>query len=230
MRLPDISRRGFVAGACGVVGLFALGGADAALGPSDSLLRPPGGQDAARLASLCARCDKCRQSCPRQVIESCGIEAGLSSLRTPVLSFDVKIVRSYKRPDGVERDEVRADPYAAMLQASGSGFCDFCMKCVQACPTGALCDFDPENEKLGVAVVDSSICLAFENSGGCRKCVDYCPFGAIELNDERRPVVDASKCNGCGICENVCPTSSYRSFSGTHARGVNVEAEVTRPL
>lgn len=225
MKPLSVSRRGFVAGACGVIGMAAIGGAGAAFGCDQSLLRPPGGQNAVRLASLCVRCDRCRQACPRKVIESCGIEGGLASLRTPVLSFDVKLAQSYRRPDGVDQNAVVADPYKAMLSAGGMGFCDFCMKCVEACPAGALEEFDPTSEKLGEAVVEPSMCLAFENSGGCRKCVDYCPFGAISLDDERRPVVDTSKCNGCGICENVCPTSSYRSFSAASGRGINVRAE-----
>jgi formate hydrogenlyase subunit 6/NADH:ubiquinone oxidoreductase subunit I len=41
-------------------------------------------------------------------------------------------------------------------------------------------------------------------------CEEQCPYGAIHLvRDEQPdvgvPVVDASKCNGCGWCEDRCP-------------------------
>ena len=220
----NLTRRELVAGACGFAGLFALGGASAAIGSDEGLLRPPGGQDSARLLALCIRCDKCRRVCERHVIESAGIESGLAVMRTPVMTFDVKLARSYRRAEGMVQADVLANPYASILEAGGIGFCDFCMKCVEACPTGALAAFDPHEERLGIAEVDVTRCLAFENSGGCRKCADYCPFGAIELDDERRPTVDAAYCNGCGICENICPTSSYRSFSGVNRRAINVVA------
>lgn len=224
MKPPEVTRRGFIAGACGVAGLAALGGAGVAFAADPSLIRPPGGQDVVRLASLCIRCDRCRQACPREAIQSTGIEGGIAGLRTPSMAFDAKIARSYRRPDEYEQSGVLANPYEAMLNASGFGFCDFCMKCVDACPTGALADFDPRAQRLGVARINERSCLAFENAGGCTKCVEYCPFGAISLDADRRPVVDESACNGCGICENVCPSSTYRSFSEGSRRGINIEA------
>lgn len=221
------SRRGFVLGACGLVGLVALGGAGAAWAGDDAaLVRPPGGQDADALRGLCIRCDRCRQSCPREVIQSTGIEQGLGNMRTPSLTFDAKIAWSYRRPTGVDQEQIVQQPFAAVLQAGGVGFCDFCMKCVEACPTGALGNFDPHVDKLGCARVNPENCLAFEKTGGCRKCVDYCPFQAISLNAEDEPVVDESLCNGCGICENVCPTSSYRHYNNNGLRGISVLAEV----
>ena len=225
MKQRSVSRRNFVAGACAGAGLIALGGIGFSLGSGEDLLRPPGGQDALRLESLCIRCDRCRQACPRSAIRSCGIEDGLTSLRTPALSFKVKIAKAYRRAGGQTQEDVLANPYPALLDAQGIGYCDFCMECVKVCPTGALADFDPTSQRIGVAVVDAQRCLAFANSGGCRKCTDYCAFDAIYLDDQRRPVVDASRCNGCGICENVCPTDSYRSFSGKSLRGINVFSE-----
>ena len=76
------------------------------------------------------------------------------------------------------------------------GYCDFCGKCQTACPTGE----------------------------GCVECEKACPYEAIALDDVGHPVIDAAKCNGCGVCENVCPALVYRSFAGGSRRGVVVVA------
>ena len=100
------------------------------------------------------------------------------------------------------------------------GICDFCRKCVDVCPTGALQDFDMSTVKIGVAEIQPDTCLAYD-SRGCRMCVDACPYGAISLQGSR-PVVDREKCNGCGVCENVCPALVLHGFSGKRTRGVKV--------
>ena len=105
------------------------------------------------------------------------------------------------------------------------GICDFCDKCANVCPTGAiLSGFDETTQKIGLAVLDADECLAL-NGGGCRRCVDSCPYEALEWTGSA-PRVIADACNGCGICENVCPSGSLRSFSGSRAlRGINVVVE-----
>ena len=99
---------------------------------------------------------------------------------------------------------------------------DFCGKCQTACPTGALGSFDPQRDKLGVAVVQKDRCIAYFE--GCVECEKACPYEAIALDDVGHPVIDAAKCNGCGVCENVCPALVYRSFAGGSRRGVVVVA------
>lgn len=51
---------------------------------------------------------------------------------------------------------------------------------------------------------------------GCRfgclgfgTCADVCPFNAIQMNQNRLPVVDADRCTGCGKCVEVCPRSLF---------------------
>lgn len=213
-----LSRRDFIAGSAGAVVMLGLGGA-AVLTPTDSqILRPPGGQDEDRFIGTCIRCDRCRSSCPRNAIEVTGIEAGLINMRTARLDY-----RSGRITSGFEALHSYEDPYEGLLAAEGGGFCDFCGLCIKNCPTGSLQDFDPETQWIGEAVVVPDLCIAFEKIGGCRKCVDYCPFGAIVLDELKCPVVLPEKCNGCGVCENICPTSSFRTLNGLSERGINVK-------
>ncbi|MDE6278254.1 MAG: RnfABCDGE type electron transport complex subunit B [Muribaculaceae bacterium] len=45
---------------------------------------------------------------------------------------------------------------------------------------------------------------------GCGDCVAVCRFGALRMDPETGlPVVDASKCTGCGMCAKECPRSLF---------------------
>jgi len=47
--------------------------------------------------------------------------------------------------------------------------------------------------------------IAPENCNGCRQCMKVCQFGAISHSGaEKRSVVDARRCYGCGICRAAC--------------------------
>ena len=102
------------------------------------------------------------------------------------------------------------------------GICDFCGKCIGVCPTAALEPFDKDCERLGVAVVQRDQCLAW-GASSCRVCIDACPYQAIEAGENGAPAVLVDRCNGCGVCEFVCPSGTYRSYSGTGLRGINVQ-------
>ncbi|WP_371371912.1 4Fe-4S dicluster domain-containing protein [Sporomusa aerivorans] len=101
------------------------------------------------------------------------------------------------------------------------GYCNFCNKCVEICPTQALKPFDGKTVKIGLATVKENICIAWD-SGGCKVCRNACPYQAITLDGQNRPVVDPRKCNGCGICEKVCPALVMRSYVGGNIRGIVV--------
>lgn len=156
----------------------------------------------------------------------------------------------YLRPPGAQSEDdllsrcnrcqrcVQACPYSivqpiafsAAFMATGTpelvfktGFCDFCMKCVDECLTGALREGTPTYDNIGVAKVVSDACVAWDWAG-CTVCVDECPVeGAIVLDEHRRPVVDEDLCDGCGKCELECPAASLRAYNAaTLEKGIYV--------
>lgn len=84
--------------------------------------------------------------------------------------------------------------------------CDFCFRCIHACPHGVLV---PPGEgspvRLGVAVSCNDRCLA--QRGGCFSCLESCPEEAISIELGRGIRIDAEKCTGCGSCVAICPVS-----------------------
>lgn len=85
------------------------------------------------------------------------------------------------------------------------GRCMLCMSCGQVCPTGALAPIPMESARLGTALVDHSRCLAWSKGTHCLLCVEVCPTFALSIDPKGRPIVDESKCIGCGACEAGCP-------------------------
>jgi len=100
------------------------------------------------------------------------------------------------------------------------GYCDFCNKCVEVCPTQALEPFNKQTVKIGIATLTDT-CIAL-NYGGCTLCFESCEYKAISLDEQKRPIVDADKCNGCGVCEKICPALILRSYIGGKMRGIEV--------
>lgn len=101
------------------------------------------------------------------------------------------------------------------------GSCNFCNQCVAVCPTNALTPFDSKTVQIGLAIVQKTSCIAW-NARGCTVCMTACPYDAITLDGANHPVVDPAQCNGCGVCENVCPALVLRSYSGGNIRGIKV--------
>lgn len=195
---PSSSRRAVILGAAGIAAGFALGGIAMAFGSEKVFLRPPGGQNARLFSALCIRCDRCRSACHLNAIGIMDVEESLAFTRTPVMRFRL-------------------------------GYCDMCdgdFKCIAACPTGALGAFDPSVDHMGIAEVDTDVCLLYGRSARCdARCVSACDYDALLLSDTGRLSVDEDKCNGCGACEYVCVSKSYGSYGASGNRGVNVRVK-----
>lgn len=132
-------------------------------------------------------------------------------------------------------DLVQPRPLTVDFTATGTpellfkrGYCDFCMKCVEACPTGALSAVAPSAHDIGVAKVVSDACVAWD-WGGCTVCAERCPVeGAVTLDDRGRPHVDEELCDGCGLCEMVCPAPSLRAYDASTAeKGIYVVSRLS---
>ncbi len=99
-----------------------------------------------------------------------------------------------------------------------NGYCDFCKKCIDVCPTGALVSFAEETVQIGVAKLTDT-CIALR-TGGCTKCYEECTYEAITMSGET-PVINPEACTGCGICVMVCPAHTLQSFNTeSKTRGV----------
>ncbi len=83
----SLTRRDFIGTLASTAVLCGVGGVSVAGAGSDSLLRPPGGQNESHFLEGCLRCDRCRSVCPENCIGLAKIEDGLIHIRTPKMDF-----------------------------------------------------------------------------------------------------------------------------------------------
>lgn len=196
--MPGITRRAFLATGGLLAGLAATGALGNALEAGRSFLRPPGAVGETAFLARCTRCQACLSACPERIIQPLSIADSIKGAGTPTLDFS----RAY---------------------------CTFCKnetgtspRCAAACPSGALTPSSGQARINGVASVNTTSCIAWDWKG-CTACVDECPQGAIGLDEKKRPVVDEKACDGCGLCELICPSASLRSYGGAgEGKGIAV--------
>jgi len=156
------------------------------------LLRPPGVRSEEDFLKKCVRCGECMKVCLRSALYPALSQAGIEGIYTPVL-----IPRL--------------------------GYCEYnCTLCGQVCPTGAIPDLpaaDKKRQVIGKAILDKNHCLPFARRIDCIVCEEHCPIPQKAIRSElvtmtgfdgvqrqvKAPYVVEELCNGCGICEKVCP-------------------------
>ncbi|MHC4943590.1 MAG: 4Fe-4S dicluster domain-containing protein [Planctomycetota bacterium] len=194
------TRRTLLLGSLGLGCGAGLGGAFRAAGGKEwkpPLLRPPGALEEDDFLATCLRCGQCVQACPFDTLVLAGPEGGVA-LGTPYL--DPEVVPCYLCRG---HDE---------------------LKCIAACPTGALRPvLDERAIRMGTAVILHDPCLAY-NRVICRSCWHACPFPneAIFFDEMLRPKVNREVCIGCGLCTHACPTE--RTSIPIRPRGVDLPA------
>lgn len=214
--LADTSKRHLLgAAAAGLLGAFVaksgVNGArtDAlALDMADTLVRPPGALPEPDFLTLCTRCSLCIKACPTNMLQPGLLQAGLDGLFAPVAAPRI-------------------------------GPCEpLCNACGQVCPTRAirpLSMIDKPWAKMGAAVVERRKCLAWEMDKACLVCDEACPYDAIKLVQEPGlkvgvPVVDETRCSGCGYCENKCPVTGESAIRITPMGALRLDEDENYPL
>ncbi|MCU0501397.1 MAG: 4Fe-4S binding protein [Anaerolineae bacterium] len=167
-------------------GGLAAGAAGLALVPvverdrRGGVLRPPGALHEEAFVRTCILCQECVRVCPTGGLKPTTFEAGLAAVGTPQL---VPLTGACTR-----------NPSCPGL-------------CAQVCPVGAIQPIAPEQVKIGRAVVDHPLCLAWDQQVKCLVCVEACLVEAAQVYNGRI-IVDPQRCTGCGRCENACPVAS----------------------
>ncbi|MDH4265434.1 MAG: 4Fe-4S binding protein [Deltaproteobacteria bacterium] len=179
----DFSRRGFFYSAAGGLTLAFL--ADRTpftpLKGRYQLIRPPGALPETDFLQTCIRCGECMKSCITNTLQPCFWESGLAGFWTP--KMDLRFAPCEQN----------------------------CNVCGKVCPTQAIRSLPLEektNAKVGTAVLRKEMCLVWAQDKLCLICDEICPYNAIvfrTVEGYRRPFVIASRCNGCGFCEQRCP-------------------------
>lgn len=93
--------------------------------------------------------------------------------------------------------------------AAARGECTFCGDCVAACTPAAL-DRDACAAPWDWRATIAASCLGVAGTV-CQSCRDVCPEAALSFEPGARPaapVLDASRCSGCGACAASCPVGA----------------------
>ncbi len=162
----------------------------------NSAILPAGALSQKNFAQKCVGCQLCVTVCPSGVLRP---STSLLNFMQPEASYEI----GYCRPE--------------------------CTKCSEVCPSGAITLIDKAEKssiKIGTATFIRENCVILTDGVECDSCASHCPTGAIKLveatdkekyGDRKIPVIDGSRCIGCGACENLCPA---RPYSAVYVEGV----------
>lgn len=195
--IPNRSRRSFLFGASVAIGstIFAqekkkvdggLAKIEAKVAPDRSTPVTPPGS--LSFQNLAKHCTGCQLCISECPNDVLRPSTGLFTLMQPYSSFE----KGYCRPE--------------------------CTRCSEVCPTGAIRKIEKADKAViqtGHAVWIRWNCIPVRDGVQCGNCARHCPVGAIDMVDGL-PVVNETRCIGCGACENLCPS---RPLSAIYVEG-----------
>ena len=150
---------------------------------AENCIRPPGAIPEPDFLDRCIRCGQCMKACPTNGLQPTWLAAGPEGIFSPIL---------IPRRGPCEPD---------------------CNVCGHVCPTQAIRPLPLDEKrwaKIGTAVVIQYRCIALAEGRRCMVCQESCPYGAVNIVQKEGfsvpvPVVNQSRCYGCGYCEQHCP-------------------------
>jgi len=180
------SRRLFISGGAGLLAGLII---PRILQPGyEPQIRPPASLPDKLFNTLCIRCGNCIKSCPTNIITHNKKKENWFAWMTPVVTFEK------------------------------GGYCkEDCNLCGSVCPSGSISPFTlGAKQKLYMASLEIilSKCLLTQQTE-CDRCKAICAYSAIEIVPTEsllimKPLVDFSKCVGCGACAAVCPPGAIK--------------------
>ncbi len=142
---------------------------------------PPGAGSLALFLDRCTGCSLCITACPTQVLKPSLTTLGWEGINKPYLDFE-------------------------------QGVCAYsCHICASACPEGAIQELPlalKQRTQIGLAAVNQTRCIVWQDHAECVKCVAACPTKALKQKDVSVPKIDIAACVGCRVCSNTCPTKT----------------------
>ncbi len=174
------SRRYFIAAGAGIAAGLAV--PPFLKDKGKARIRPPASVDNNSFNLLCLRCGNCIKSCPTGILKH---------------SSDTSDIVAWMTPEAIFTE----------------GYClETCNMCGRVCPSGSIERFAVESKSdlyMATAVIEYSNCLLLHNRE-CDRCREACPYSAVRMgvSDEYLsvvPLINTSKCVGCGACAVICP-------------------------